>query len=118
MNTTLQNLFQFNDQTQWEDAAPGIQRQVFGYDDTLMLVKVKFEKGAVGALHQHYHSQSTYVESGVFELTIGGETKILKQGDGFFVPPHVLHGCICMEAGVLIDAFSPHREDFLKDVEK
>ncbi|RMF21080.1 MAG: cupin domain-containing protein, partial [Bacteroidetes bacterium] len=31
----------------------------------------------------------------------------------FYVPPNVLHGCVCKKDGVLIDVFSPHREDFL-----
>lgn len=107
------NNFLFEDKTNWEDLGNGVQRQVFGYDESLMLVKVKFEKGAVGVLHFHKHVQSSYIVSGVFELTIGSEKKILKKGDGYFVPPNVEHSCICVEAGVLIDAFSPYREDFI-----
>jgi len=115
MNTIKQShVFQVSNEIQWENAGPGIQRQVFGYDDKIMLVKVKFEKGAVGSLHQHFHSQATYVESGVFELTIGEEKKILKKGDGYYVPPNVIHGCICIEPGLLIDVLSPLREDFLQ----
>jgi quercetin dioxygenase-like cupin family protein len=114
MNTAQQrSVFQINEEIQWEDAAPGIQRQVFGYDDTIMLVKVKFEKDAVGSLHEHYHSQTTYVESGVFELTVGDKKKVLRKGDGYYVPPHLVHGCVCIEPGMLIDVFSPMRKDFL-----
>lgn len=105
--------FQFEKETPWEDAGPGTQRQVYGYGDTLMLVKAKFEKGAAGMPHQHPHVQATYVASGAFEMTIGSETKVVTAGDGFYVPPHTLHGCVCLEAGMLIDAFSPCREDFL-----
>ena len=83
--------------------------------DRIMLVKVKFEKGAVGSVHEHHHIQVSYVESGAFEMTIGDEMKILKAGDGFYVLPHVFHGSVCIEPGVLIDVFSPHREDFLLD---
>ena len=115
MNTVKQShFFQISNEIKWENTGPGIQRQVFGYDDKIMLVKVKFEKGAVGSLHQHFHSQATYVESGVFELTIGDQKKILNKGDGYYVPPHVIHGCICIEPGLLIDVFSPLREDFLQ----
>jgi hypothetical protein len=46
--------------------------------------------------------------------TIGEEKKILKAGDGYYVAPNLLHGCVCLEAGVLIDTFTPMREDFLK----
>lgn len=112
--STHDKFFQISDQIQWADAGAGIKRQVFGYNRDLMLVKVKFEKGAVGTLHQHPHSQASYVESGIFELTIGVKKRILKQGDGYFVPPNIVHGCVCVEAGVLIDVFNPLREDFLK----
>jgi len=106
--------FQFEHEIPWEDVGNGVQRQIYGYDERIMLVKAKFEKGGVGSLHQHPHSQVTYVESGVFEMTIGDEKKVIRKGDGYYVPPHVIHGCVCLEAGMLIDAFTPHREDFLK----
>ena len=79
----------------------------------LLLVKVSFDKGGVGTLHQHPHSQITHVESGVFEVEIGEEKKILKGGDAFYIPPNMLHGAVCLEAGILIDVFSPMREDFI-----
>lgn len=107
------NIFQAGQDLLWEDAAPGIKRKIYGYTDKVMLVVVKFEKGAVGTLHQHPHTQVSYVESGEFELTIGEEKKVLKTGDGFYVPPDTIHGAVCIEPGVLIDIFSPHREDFL-----
>ena len=108
------NEFQFEQDIPWEDVGNGITRQIFGYDEKVMLVKAKFVKGGVGAVHQHPHSQVTYVDSGVFEMTIGDVKKIIRKGDGYYVPPNVLHGCVCLEAGMLIDSFSPHREDFLK----
>lgn len=98
----------------WEDLGGGVYRQMMGYDDKLMLVKVKFLKGAIGYVHHHIHSQSTCVLSGSFEVTLNDEEKILKPGDGFFVEPDVSHGVVCLEEGVLIDTFSPMREDFLK----
>ena len=82
-------------------------------DGQLMMVKVKFDKGAVGSMHEHYHSQATYVVSGKFELTIGDKKEILSAGDGYYVAPDELHGCVCLEAGILIDTFSPVRADFL-----
>jgi quercetin dioxygenase-like cupin family protein len=99
--------------TDWEEVEPGIQRKILGYDDHLMLVQVHFEKGGIGAEHQHHHSQSTYVASGVFEITIDGISKKLVKGDSFYVPPNTLHGAVCVEEGELIDAFSPVRGDFI-----
>ncbi len=105
--------FLLGNEIEWETVGEGVQRQIMGYDDKIMLVKVKFDKGGVGQMHEHYHSQVTYVVSGAFELTIGDETKTVRGGDGFYIPPHVMHGAICTEAGILIDVFSPIREDFM-----
>jgi quercetin dioxygenase-like cupin family protein len=108
------DLFIEDKDIQWETPDPGIRRKVMAYNEQLMLVKVEFQKGAVGALHEHYHSQISHVESGMFEITIDGEKRVLKTGDAYYIPPHVVHGALCLEPGVLIDVFSPHRADFIK----
>lgn len=100
----------------WEVVGEGVRRKIMAYDNLIMLVKVEFQVGSIGPLHEHFHSQVTYVESGVFEVTIAGNKKKLQTGDAFYIPPHDLHGAICLEAGVLIDVFSPIREDFMKSV--
>ena len=105
--------FFFGNDTEWEQVAPGLSRQIMGFDGKIMLVKAKFETGAIGQMHQHYHSQVTYVESGEFEMTIDGVVKTLKQGDSFYVLPWLMHGCVCAKPGILVDVFSPAREDFL-----
>ncbi len=98
----------------WEVVGEGLSRQIMGYDGQLMLVKVKFEQGAIGYVHEHFHSQTTYVVSGKFEVMINGEKKILEGGDGFYIEPDAPHGAVCLEAGILIDVFSPMRAEFLK----
>ncbi|WP_321425161.1 cupin domain-containing protein [uncultured Bacteroides sp.] len=105
--------FQFENEMIWEDLGAGVKRQIMAYNDSLMMVKVQFEKGAVGAVHTHPHTQATYVVSGAFEFTNNGESKIVKAGDGLYIKPDASHGCVCLEAGTLIDTFSPIREDFI-----
>ena len=111
---TASERYQIGAEIAWEHPAPAIRRQIMAYDGQLMMVKVDFEKGAVGTVHEHYHSQATYVASGKFELDINGEKRVLVAGDGYYVAPDEPHGCVCLEAGVLIDTFSPMRADFLK----
>lgn len=106
-------IFQFERDIIWEHLSVGVSRQIMAYNGDIMLVKVRFEAGALGALHTHPHTQATYVASGVFEFTVDGETKVVRAGDGIYMKPNVLHGCVCVEEGVLIDTFSPMREDFL-----
>ncbi|MEL6637268.1 MAG: cupin domain-containing protein [Bacteroidota bacterium] len=101
------------DEQSWEIVDPLLRRQIHGYDDKIMLVVADFKTGGIGQLHQHHHSQVTYVQSGAFEMTIGEEVKLIKAGDSYYVPPMVMHGCTCLQAGRLIDVFSPKRDDFL-----
>lgn len=111
--TAGKNVFIEDSKIPWEKAGEGVQRKIVAYDQRLMLVKVSFEAGGIGAIHEHFHSQITHIESGKFEIQIGDEKKMLSAGDAYYIPPHVLHGALCLEAGVLIDVFSPMREDFL-----
>lgn len=110
--------FLFGSEEPVTDVDPGVKRQILGHNDDLMLVKVIFEKGAEGYQHKHYHSQAAYIESGVFDVTINGVTKRQSAGDSYFVPPNVMHGAVCIEAGVILDMFSPVREDFFEVYEK
>jgi quercetin dioxygenase-like cupin family protein len=113
MATETAKTFIENSNIPWQTVGEGIKRKIMSYDDKLMLVKVEFEKGGVGSLHQHYHSQITHVESGMFEVQINSEKKVLAAGDAFYIPPNVMHGCVCLQHGVLLDVFSPMREDFI-----
>lgn len=100
-------------QIDWEELGGGVSRKFLGYDNQIMMVRVKFETGALGAPHQHFHTQATFCASGKFEFEIDGEKKIVEAGDGVYIEPNLLHSAVCLEAGELIDTFSPVREDFL-----
>lgn len=106
--------FLMGEEIPFEEVGGGVKRKILGYDDKIMLVEAHFSTGGIGYVHEHYHSQVTYVMSGEFELTIGNETRLMKKGDSFYIPPHVLHGAICKSEGTLLDVFSPIREDFMK----
>src|SRR5215831_18329898 len=88
---------------EWKTVDNGVQRKILGYDDQVMMVHIRFEKGAIGALHHHVHRQVSYVESGSFEVTIDGKKNILEQGDCFFVAPDLIHGVVALEKGSLVD---------------
>jgi quercetin dioxygenase-like cupin family protein len=96
-----------------EDLGGGVSRRILAHDGSLMQVEVHFEQGAVGPLHSHPHEQLTYVLAGEFEFTIGDETRLVRAGDTLYKRPGVVHGCVCREKGVLLDTFTPRREDFL-----
>ena len=100
----------------WDIAGEGVRRKILGYDLELMLVHVQFEKGSVGYVHRHPHRQVTYIESGLFDVQLGGKKRRMGAGDCYFVPPDVDHGVVALEAGALVDVFTPAREDLLTAV--
>ena len=99
----------------WTDLGGGIRRQVLTHDARMMMVRVEFAAGAVGAPHSHPHIQCSLIESGTFDVTIDGVTTRLSAGSSFLVPGDVEHGCVAVEAGALVDVFTPPRADFLAD---
>lgn len=91
-----------------------VTRQVLADHPDLMVVAFTFEKtGAVGDLHSHPHVQSTFVSSGRFRFTLGDAEREVGPGDSFVIPSNLTHGCVCLEPGVLVDSFTPRRDDFL-----
>ena len=109
----VQNFF-FGNEIEALPVGDGVTRKVLAHNDNLMVCEVSFKKGSVGAMHHHPHTQSTYVKAGVFEFTIDGVKRIVKECDTMYKQPDVVHGCVCLEDGVLIDIFTPERKDFLK----
>ncbi len=104
-------------ETPKDEVGEGLVRQLFGYNDSILMARVEFQEGAVGEVHAHPHSQATYVESGEFDVYIDGAKMRLGPGDSFFVRPNLDHGAVCRKSGVLLDVFSPVREDFLNEGE-
>ena len=92
---------------EWVDAEPGLRRRILAAQGGLMLMEVAFEAGAAGYEHRHPHEQISYCIRGRFEYTLDG------RGDSIYVPGDTLHGAKALDAGVLLDVFTPVREDLL-----
>jgi quercetin dioxygenase-like cupin family protein len=106
-------IFARKDEGGWTDLGGGNRRRILLHTDELMMVEFAFEDGGVGAPHSHPHVQASYVAEGRFEVTVGDRTDVLSAGDSFIVPSNVVHGVVALEAGRLVDSFTPHRADFL-----
>ena len=93
--------------------APGVERKILATSGSLMTVEVTFQKGAIGALHSHPHEQVSYVIKGSFEFEMDNRKKVIQTGDTYYVSPGVVHGVVALEDAVILDIFTPQREDFL-----
>jgi quercetin dioxygenase-like cupin family protein len=82
------------------------------YLEKTMITFFEFEQGAIVPPHDHPHEQITYVISGALEFTLEDETRVLRAGDGAAVPANARHRAIALEPSVLLDAWSPVRDDY------
>lgn len=82
------------------------------YGENLMLSYLEMEDGAVVPLHHHPHEQGGVLLKGRLELTIGEETRIVEAGSLFLIPPNVPHRAVAIGPAVVLDVFSPVREDY------
>lgn len=96
-----------------EEPAPGIKRQMV-VGQNMLMCRFTFEPFLVTPEHTHPHEQMTLVIKGRVKFFIDGEERIVTPGDVLHFPPHNRHGATMLdEEVVLIDIFSPIREDFL-----
>jgi len=98
---------------EWEDAEAGVRRRILQAQGRLMLMEVRFAAGAAGYEHSHVHEQISYCVAGRFEYSLDGRTRVLAEGESIYVPSSARHGAKALEAGTLIDVFTPVREDLL-----
>ena len=97
-----------------EDLGDGIVRQMI-HGATLMICRLTFPPRCVTTPHDHFHEQMTIVEKGRVLFTVGKEQKEFGPGDVLLFPGGFWHGATMLdEEVVLVDIFSPLREDFLK----
>ena len=92
---------------------PGLTRRVLAYNDKLFLAEHKMLKGWAGAVHSHPHDQIVYVVRGHLKVTCQGKTFELRTGDSFAVRGGVEHGASALEDSLVIDVFTPCREDYV-----
>jgi len=100
-----------------ETVREGVSRKILAHHGGLMTVEVTFHKASEDyGLHSHPHEQIAYVLKGSFEFLIQdtGETCTVTEGDSIYFMPNSVHGGKPLEdESVLLDIFTPQREDFL-----
>lgn len=98
---------------EWKTVGAGMKRRIAAKGGSLMAAEITCEQGACGALHSHPHEQITYVLSGSYQYTVGDDERIVYKGDAVYIPGDITHGMRCLQAGALLDVFTPQRQDFL-----
>ena len=99
------------------DAFPGVVRRTLHSGDAITLVEIAIATGHEVPEHVHPHEQAGNVREGRVRFTIGGVVTELEAGDAYLIPGGIVHHVVALAPAVLIEAFSPPREDFLADLD-
>jgi quercetin dioxygenase-like cupin family protein len=105
----------FLDLDQWPmiELAPGCHTRV-PFGQNLQLSLLEMQAGAEIPRHQHPHEQGGIVLEGHLQLTIAGETRVLRPGECYLIPPDTPHQAVAVGGKVkVLDVFSPIREDYV-----
>jgi quercetin dioxygenase-like cupin family protein len=92
--------------------APAVIVHILTDGDKATLVEVELEPGSVVPMHTHVHEQTGTLISGRMKFEIGDETFDLRPGDAWMIPSGVPHEATGIEKCLVIEAFSPPREDW------
>ncbi|MBN1122488.1 MAG: cupin domain-containing protein [Anaerolineae bacterium] len=104
--------FVFNADAEPVEVLPGLTRRTLGQTADMMIVEFHGNAGVVLPEHSHPHQQVGYCSSGEIILTVNGVKKHCKPGDSWQVPGGVIHQATFPVDSIVIDIFSPPREDY------
>jgi len=96
-----------------EQLNPRVARKVI-HCANMTIARLELQKGAVVPEHSHVHEQVATVERGLLKFLIGGREQIVGAGQSLAIPPHEPHGVEVLEDSVVVDVFSPAREDWIR----
>lgn len=103
------------DSSGWFLIAPGIRRRTLASGASMMQMIVTLEAGAHLPEHQHPHEQLSHVLRGRLRFQIAGQPRELGPGESVCIPGGTLHAADVLEEALVIDTFSPPREDLLAE---
>ena len=106
-------MFKKHDPTGYQAAGEGVERKTLVYGDKTLMVEIHLKKGATPPRHTHPHEQTGYLIKGRIHFSMGDEEYDARPGDSWCVPSGVEHSTTVLEDTVVIEVFSPVREEYL-----
>ncbi len=91
----------------------GVELKVLAHGEQTMITEFRLDKGALIPEHQHPHEQTGYLVSGSLRFFSGDETVVATPGDSWNLPSNKPHGAEALEDCVVVEVFSPVRDDYL-----
>jgi quercetin dioxygenase-like cupin family protein len=103
---------------EWIEIKQGIRRKVFPHGKQMLSILIDFKAGAVGDEHAHPHEQLGFVVSGKVEMVIDGALHGIAAGQQIHIQENARHSIRAIEDSVVLETFSPVREDIIASLTK
>jgi quercetin dioxygenase-like cupin family protein len=94
---------------------PGLERRILAHNASMMMVEHRMSAGWAGARHAHPHDQAVYLVKGRIGFRCGEHEFEASTGDSFVVKGGLEHAAWALEETVVLDVFTPYREDYLPE---
>ncbi len=107
-------MFGKHSNTGFHETLPGNHIKTLCYGAHTLLVEVRLEKNAQLPEHKHPYEQTGYLVSGRIRMNIAGNVRELEPGDSWCIPMDALHKVDVFEDAIVVEAFSPTREEYIK----
>ena len=106
------------DVLRWQDEpiealGSGIGRRMLN-GEAMTLAQITLAAGAAVPLHEHPNEQIATVLSGRLRFLVGDEEVEIGAGESVLIPGGVPHRVDALEDSVVLDAFAPRRDDWLR----
>ena len=96
-----------------EQMSAGIGRQVV-HTELLTVARVHLVEGVVVPRHEHGNEQVANVITGRMRFVVGDEDVVVGAGESLVIPPNVSHEAVALTEVLVIDVFSPRRDDWIR----
>lgn len=101
------------DQIPQEQMNAHLARKVI-HSANMTIARLEMKKDAAVPEHSHVNEQVTMVEKGALKFLLEGKELIVRAGEVLTIPPHASHGVVVLEDSVVVDVFTPAREDWIR----
>lgn len=96
-----------------EQLSAGIGRQMV-HTEHLTVARVHLAEGVVVPRHEHANEQVANVITGRLRFLVGDDDVVVGAGESIAIPAHVPHEVVALTDALVIDVFSPRREDWIR----
>ena len=91
----------------------GVDFEVLAIGQESMVTKMLYKESDSVPFHKHPNEQNGYVITGKYKLLFGNREHIITESDSYSIPANTEHSLEIIEAGEVIDVFTPVRQDYL-----